>query len=641
MSNRQDRPARQIRGPQSALTDFLASQNISANRIRADAEARRNAAAAANNQGGSNGTANTANGATATGDVDDDNEEEAAEVQVPSAARSRAEAQKRKRQAEAIDKIQKSKAFKRRKRNNEDSDSDDLARAIFQEKSAPLPGQMENCEICDKRFTVTPYSRAGPNGGLLCSKCSKDFAKDDEGVNKLKKKKSGPAGASRRKLQSRILDGMYAVGAKSLMTLCIETLAKNIELASDLGDLPPFLVDRIARILSKRRLLTSQCLDLFLQPNTEDVTVYDGSYLTANDYIRIFQTASRLKNLKLRNAVQFKDEVMMYLISRNLVLHSIHLHGANLLSEDSWNAYLEAKGKTLQSLQVYYTDKHFGNGVVATLKDRCPKLKRLKIAHNQKVTNDGVEHIAKLEGLEHLSLKLLQPKATEPYIKVVQGIGQGLCTLSLKDVPDLDDRVLDAIHEHCRSLSKLRITDSEVMTDAGFARLFKDWANKPLLFVDFQKCRHVDSTKPRENPHMVGLCSDGFRALMKHSGKRLRYLNIHACRHISREAFEEMFSDTEVYPDLLELEISFCENVTDFVVGSIFRSCPKLKELNVFGCMKVKEVRVPKGKILVGVPNAVGMIIEGSDNDSVPQAGMPCTRSDTANDKINGATKQD
>lgn len=520
---------------------------------------------------------------------------------------------KRKKQAEAIDKIKKSKAFKKRKKNAEDSDSDDLADAIFKEKLAPLPGQMENCEICEKRFTVTPYSRAGPDGGLLCTKCGKDLAKDDS-VAAKKKRKVTTQGAGRRKVQSRILDGTYSVGAKSMLTLCIETLVRNIDLASELGDLPNSLVDRIGRHLAKRRLLTPQSLDLFLQSQNEVVKIYDGAYLSSDDYRRIFQRVPNLKYIKIRNAIQFKDDVMEYLGGRNTNLEGLSIHGANLLSEETWRAYLEAKGKHLKSLQVYYTDKHFGDDLVASLHDLCPSLQRLKIYGNQKLTDSGIEHIANLEGLQHLSLDLRTPTTTEPYVKMINSIGKSLRTLSLKNVPDLDDRLLDAVNANCRSLSKLRITNSEVMTDAGFARLFKNWANKPLTFVDFRKCRHVDSTKPRENPHQVGFCSEGFRALMGHSGEKLRNVNVHACRHISQATFEEVFSADKEYTDVAKLEISFCEEVTDFIAGSIFRSCPNMRELNVFGCMKVKDVRVPRNKILVGVPTAKGMVIEGHDD---------------------------
>ena len=100
---------------------------------------------------------------------------------------------------------------------------------------------------------------------------------------------------------------------------------------------------------------------------------------------------------------------------------------------------------------------------------------------------------------------------------------------------------------------------------------------------------------------------------MSHSGSTLRYLDIHSCRHISNEAFEAVFADGKVYPEMRELNLSFCQGVDDFVCGLVFRACPNLKTLKVFGNFGVRDVKVPKGRILIGVPNALGMQIEGTE----------------------------
>ncbi|KAK4175741.1 hypothetical protein QBC36DRAFT_189187 [Triangularia setosa] len=624
--SRQTRTAgRRIMGPQSALTDFLASHNISANQIRLDAEARRRAAAQDNPEGQ----------ADATQQLLDEQAQfdtpppgpEANEAAVVSAGRSTrgrsaaqavAEAEERKKgnEKKAIDKIKASKKFQKRKRDAGGSDDeDDIIRTLFNERAKPLPGQMENCAICDKRFTVTPYSRNAPDGGLVCTPCGKELAKDDPTPKKKPKRTSGGAVGIRRQAQSKILDGTYNVGGKSLMSLCIETLAKNIDLAEDLGDLPGPIVDKIARKLSKHRLLNPTTLSLFLQPSSQEVLVYDGAKLSADDFYRIFHSVPSLKKLKVRNAIHFKDEVVDYLTTRNITLEDLYLHGSNLISEGKWIEYLQKKGEPLQSLRVYWTDKHFTDAVLAAIPTSCSNLTRLKVCHNQAVTGEGLSHIAKITTLRHLSLDLREAIHPDVYIKLLASIGPQLETLSLTRVSELDNTVLDAIHTHCRSLKKLRITDSELMTDAGFARLFTpDWSNPGLVFVDLQKCRQLESTKPRENPDSIGLCGEGFKALMAHSGRTLRHLNVHGCRHIASHAFEEVFSADKTYESMYKMEISFCEEVTDFVVGSIFRSCPNLRELNVFGCMKVKDVRVPRGKILVGVPNARGMVIEGDED---------------------------
>jgi DNA repair protein RAD7 len=536
----------------------------------------------------------------------------------PSARKTKPTAQelKRKKNQDNIDKIKASKKRKSGKISDDDSDFLDglLSRA------APLPGQMENCEICQKRFTVTPYSRAGPNGGLVCNPCGKELDKDKPlaGKKKAKKPTGGPSGR-RRNLQKQILDGTYKIGARSLMTMCIIRLVENISLADELGDLPPMVMDKIARALSKLRLLDSRTLDLFLQPTAHDVKIYDGAKLSSDDMKRIFQTVPELRNLKIRNAIQFKDEVMEYLLSRSIDLEGLYLSGANLLSDDMWAKFLKAKGASLKSLRVYFTDKHFGDSTLALLSTHCPSLKRLKIRHIQAVTGAGIKEIAQVKSLEHLGIQLTHDRNRadvhpDVYVHVLNEVGAGLKTFSLNMVPTGDNTILDAIHAKCRSLQKLRITDSEVMTDEGFVRLFKDWENPGLQFIDFSKCRQLDSAKPRENADSLGLCSNGFRALMAHSGEKLVKLNVHACRHIERAAFEEVFAADKVYPEMTDIEVSFCEEVDDFVVGSIFRSCPNIRKVNVFGCMKVRDVKVPRGKILVGVPNAQGMQMEGEDD---------------------------
>lgn len=132
-----------------------------------------------------------------------------------------AEQRKKRKRKEAamLTKIKQSKEFARRKarRTGEPDDDDDvIAREMMYQKSRPMPGQLENCELCNKRFTVTPYSKSGPNGGLLCAKCSKEVADDER---KSKAKKQVPR-SGRRQNQSNLLDGIVQQGALSLVEMC-------------------------------------------------------------------------------------------------------------------------------------------------------------------------------------------------------------------------------------------------------------------------------------------------------------------------------------------------------------------------------------------------------------------------------------
>ncbi|EFX04631.1 DNA repair protein protein [Grosmannia clavigera kw1407] len=520
-------------------------------------------------------------------------------------------------QLKVLDKIKQNKKGKKKKRRALDSDDeDDQTLAALSSMAVPLPGQMENCGSCGKRFTVTPYSRADPSGRLLCTACSKKLDQEDEAARGAKGPKrargSGQGGAGgrggvggggpvgqRRKTQSRILDGASPVGVKTLLTLCVEHLSRNIDRAEDLGDLPEDLVDRVGRMLSKRRLLSPITLQLLVRPESEEICVYDGAELVTNDYLAILQAMPRLRRLVVYNAIQFKDEALQYLQQRDVRLEALCLYGANLLSETAWKSYLVERGKWLRTLHVCYTDKHVTDDLAAYVRDCAPELQRLKIKGNQAMGPVGVGHLGGLAGLQHLGLDLTASIRADVLVRLLEQVGGSLQTLSLRRADEVDNTVLAALREHCRGLRKLRLTESNRCTDAGFVRLFNGWANEPLRFVDLEGCRFDDPDQPRTNEAGIGLCSDGFRALMAHSGVGLQHVNVCACRHIGREAFEDVFAASKTYPELRHIEVSFCEGVTDQIVCSMFRCCPNLREVVTFGCMRVTGVQVPHGRVVL------------------------------------------
>ena len=195
----------QIRGPQSALTDFLASNNISAAQISADYERRQREARQQQDQE-----------VAANGESFDQHDDE---ERIETAAQKK----KRKLQEEkTLAKIKNSKSYKRQKKRGDegsDGENDDVVWDMYTKKK-PLPGQLENCERCEKRFTVTAYSKTGPEGGLLCTKCSKE--QEDQKKKDQKSKTQAVSRDKRRYVQSSLLDGIVQIGSKTLQELCIK-----------------------------------------------------------------------------------------------------------------------------------------------------------------------------------------------------------------------------------------------------------------------------------------------------------------------------------------------------------------------------------------------------------------------------------
>ncbi|KAI8934485.1 hypothetical protein NX059_008187 [Plenodomus lindquistii] len=606
-----------IRGPHSALTDFLAANNISARDIRDSYRDRVQQAERDSPQTGDNGEGPS----NAGGDGGDDVEEDLqAESSAMAAERTAEKSRKRKRdQSEAIAKIKKGKEDKKKaqkkKKKGSDDDSEFEDVMDMYKKAKKLPGQLENCELCNKRFTVTPYSKSGPEGGLLCTPCGKEMQKEAKAQQKVAKP---VVRKGRRKLESNRLDGMMARGPKTLQQLCIEKLAKHSEDIDELGDMPESIMNRISEIFSKKRAMNSTTMKLFLQPDMESVAIHEAANLETEDYDQIFAVCPNVKRLSLRNCCQFKDSNIDYMNEKAKALTDIQLLGANLVSNEKWTELFIARGQDLRSFKVEWLDAAFDDEVVEALTTFCPNIERLKLERCKRIGEDSIDAIARLEHLQHLTLRFYQEMPHEKLNNLITSVGANLRTLCLEHFLDATndptDDMLETIHNTCRHLSKFRFTENNECSDAGYVALFTDWANPPLRYIDLNSTRDVDNTNP-DGPEdfPIGLATAGFLALMAHSGTRLEYLDISSCRHISHAAFAEIFDGEKQYPHLTEINLSFLPVVDTQIVAGVFRSCPAIKKVVTFGCFQVADVVVPRGIVLIGAPKAQDQIEQFGD----------------------------
>ncbi|KAI4233315.1 MAG: hypothetical protein LQ349_004489 [Xanthoria aureola] len=600
-----------IRGPQSALTDFLAANNISAAQISADYERRRREAhQQAEQEAVANGTAL---------------EQEVAEDQQPDEREETALQKKKRKRAEdkAREKIKQTKNSKKQKKNKkgapeDDGDDGDLAFDMYT-KSKPLPGQLDNCEKCEKRFTVTPYSKTGPAGGLLCKKCSEEQESQKKKDAKVPAKKHPGPREKRRQTESSKLDGIILNGALSLQDLCIRTIASNIHEVEEFGDLPQQSIQALGYILSKKRVITSRTLPLFLRPNSEILEITDSGALEVEDYIKIFSFSPRIASLSLKQAGQFKDEVLDYMMERDIPIKHLKLYAANLVSDGKWIEFFATCGQRLESLQLRDLDYSMDDNTFMHLVRSCPHLKRLKMKKCWRLSEPALGAIQELKELEHLSLQFKLPTSSQSLVDLITAVGSGLRTLSLEDFHDADNSVLKAVNTHCSQLQKLRFTENDLCTDTGFTELFTNWSNPPLTFVDFTGSRSIDYNNPDGTDEAVGLGTAGFEALMAHSGSTLTTLMIPSCRHIEREGLANVFDGAKQYPALKTADISFVKRTDTPIVAGIFKSCPQIMKLTAFGCFSVSDVTVPKGVALIGIPNAQDSIVQegGYDFDSI------------------------
>jgi DNA repair protein RAD7 len=590
------------------LTDFLAANNISAAQIRDDYERRQREAAAAEDP--------------------DETDEQTAMDDMIAAESAISRARRRRNQEETVLKIKKEKAKAKKGRakkkskriiDSDDEDDDDehdgeqdvehgggLAKATpKKKKKRTLPGQFENCEICEKRFTVTPYSKTGPDGGLVCTPCGKELDKDAK-ADKKPAPKRGHTAKRRRKVESERLDGVVRRGPKSLVQHCIETVVKYHDAIESLESMPEHLISRICTIFTKHRVMTSGTLPLFLRADLQEVEIFDCANLKTQDYCRIFAEVPRIKKLTVHNAYQFKDEAVDYMIEKAPFLEHLTMYAANLISSEKWSTLLRAMGFNLKTLKLAWLDDSFTDEQVVDLVRYCPNLQKLKLEYCWKLGPDSIDSLADFEKLEHLSLLYPTAIPNDNIMGLIDAIGPKLRTLSLRSFKDIDDGVLLRLHECCRSLQKLRLTDNDTASDDGWAALFQEWENKPLQFIDVSSSRDVDNQNPDgQSDHPIGLAGKGFAAMMAHSGESLHTLNMPSCRHVPLATLLDVFGAEKTYPKLSTVDMSFVHNMEDVVLAGLFKSARPgvLKRVALFGCFGISsDITVPSGVVVVGPP---------------------------------------
>ena len=59
------------------------------------------------------------------------------------------------------------------------------------------------------------------------------------------------------------------------MLTLVQEVANNINDVEEFGDLPESLLKRLNQILSRRRIITSRTLDLFLRSDLATIDIYD------------------------------------------------------------------------------------------------------------------------------------------------------------------------------------------------------------------------------------------------------------------------------------------------------------------------------------------------------------------------------
>ncbi|KAK9469964.1 uncharacterized protein V1510DRAFT_424365 [Dipodascopsis tothii] len=539
-----------VRGPNSALTEFLRERGIDANQIRNRYE---ESLATPEEED----AIVTISGAP---DGDGEAEAEAAAAAAAAAAVARAPSKRKKKKTESDEELEDLQPLPRR-----------------------APGQIDFCAECQCRFTVTVYSKAAAGGGLLCHSCSSKYAEEEKKVRKTQ-----AVSRKRKKTVSAALLDKQEVAVPHLQDICIKLIAAYIDDVDVLGDIGEYNMDKIARILSRNRQLKNSTMKMFLNPALKALRFWDCSNLEADVLQAIGAFCPRLETLVLSMCGRLVDGVLDYYGDKLEDLHSLYLNGAFLVTAPCWARFLDRRGGQLRELTIMNTLR-FTSACMDRLAANCrDTLETLALVRVDSLHHADVARLGEFSALTSLELAHLADDAAvtdDTVVRVLERVGPQLVTLSLVGCPGLTDASLEGVRR-CGRLQNLTLARCESLTDGGVAALFADWpANAGLISVDLSRCVHVGDT--------------AVQALVEHSARTLVVLNLNSVYNVTEAALQVLAAADCEY--LSHLDVGFLKCINDGLLETVAARCRGLQLVEAYGVIGLTEgLRLRRGVRLVG-----------------------------------------
>ncbi|CCG21341.1 Rad7 protein [Candida orthopsilosis Co 90-125] len=473
-------------------------------------------------------------------------------------------------------------------------DADDLTNANMKGF-----GDQDTCVDCGDKFELSVYSRfIKEKSGYLCDSCNK--------VLKERERRARTNQLNARKKRKRVAQALLnrtTVKIPKLQDVCIKKITQNIEDVDVLGDIGQVNLNKISSILSKNRSLNDKTISLFLSPDLKNISFWDCSNVDSDSLNKIASYCPNLESLTLFMCGQLHNDNLEYFASNLRHLNSLSLNGPFLISDKMWQAYFNQVAGRLQVFEVRNTHR-FGNESLLSLLENCGKdLTSLKLSRLDGITTqDTYSQISKRitsSKLQHfeVSYPTNEDLVTDDIIiEILQKTGDSLVSLNVDGCSALTEKfLLDGVSKYCRNLTKLSMKNLDQVSNEGFATAFNQFSKVNaggLIEVNLMKC--------------TDLGDEAIYALLNHSCHTLVELSINSLHRITSDFLSQNFTDDshqfkrqlkerhaenlnvkyyQQLPLLLltYLDASFVRAVDNEILSLLGDSCPKLQIIEVYG----------------------------------------------------------
>ncbi|KAG5353001.1 hypothetical protein C0989_011285 [Termitomyces sp. Mn162] len=559
-----------VRGPTSALTEFLKASGITATSIAAH----RQNEEAEEPVAGPSGTRDSENEEDENGEMGHAEEDEAVPRQRP------------KRQGRASI----STAY----------DSDNLDGE--QEEKSPPAKKRKLTKAAEAKLKAKEKAKAKKN------KKNEDSDNEQEDPYRALASSWGGKAAS----PAKPVIGNFEDCAKCNVQFTV-LITKHIDDVEALGDIGAMNMDAISKALSKNRALyaTPKNAHLFYNATNSTLTLYDATNLPSPALETLVYLNPNITSLRLDFCGHMNDKVMSIMCSSLASLIHLELLGPFLVRSPIWVTFFKSH-PSLETFKITQSPRFDIEAMLALKKYCASTLTELRLREVGAMNDAFLDAIGSLKKVEKLDIG--DPgKANECTAEALQGVLFALSgTLRVLDVSrheQVTDSVLKEGLAGTRHMDELVARNTTLLTDMGVAEFFKTWKNQPLRRIDFGR------------NHDLG--SAALVALIEHSGERLEELGINGWGDVETGALKML---GRLGGELRRLDVGWVREVDDFVVKGwmegnaeedveskrtkgrkeeVTRSagCTRLCEVKVWGCNKI-TARCPRKVSIFGLVEA-------------------------------------
>ena len=496
--------------------------------------------------------------------------------------------------------------------DNDDEDEDELNNEIKKF------GEDDECVECGETFELSVSSRfIKEQAGYLCNACNQLLKAKERKLraNQLNARK-------RRKKIAQALLNKSEVKVPKLQDICIKKITENIEEVEVLGDIGQVNMNRISKILSKNRSLNNKTMTLFLTPDLKHLEFWDCSNVDSDSLNKIASFCPNLESLTLFMCGQLHNDNLQYFATNLTKLNELSLNGPFLISDIMWQDYFEEIGSRLTKFEIRNTHRFGNDSLISLLENTGKNLTSLKLSRldglNSSEIYGLIPHYILDSKLTHLEISYPTNEeliTDELIISILSITGDSLVLLNLDGCSMLTENFLiDGVSKFCPNLTNLSIQNLDQITNEGFAKAFKDYNNVNqggLIEVYLNKC--------------IGLGDEAIYELFQHSSHTLVELSINSLDLISKNFLSQVFTEDShqfkknlqkqnqkdgdggcyykhiTFPLLTYLDIGFVRAIDNEILELIGESCLQLKVIEVYGDNRcTSRARFRNGLMVIG-----------------------------------------